>query len=266
MAPELELNLPKPAWQRSTQPSTPSEWFAEKFPDATSKYGCPFLEFRQTNCDGFSKIVPISINTDFFAGLLRGDSRLGHSVIYYEPELQFYYLEPLKQIYKPTSAEKLQNYYRAILIKCAQELNGTDKLNLFFEFRSDKNARAVTNRAKSILACSPEFFSVTSPHQRQQGPELHERVARVFAEQVLERQAGEVLTLTNAYLVFTKFLKQKSMGTVKRSVFKGMFAPIIRDVFNLGLRNDVIDQTSNKQTAGWKGLRAANPQEKMVAA
>jgi hypothetical protein len=35
-----------------------------------------------------------------------------------------------------------------------------------------------------------------------------------------------------------------------------MFAPLIRDAFNLGLRNDVIDQATHKQTAGWKGLRA----------
>jgi hypothetical protein len=68
------------------------------------------------------------------------------------------------------------------------------------------------------------------------------------------RQPGEVLTLTNAYLVFSEFLKLKSMTPVKRSIFKGMLSPIIRDVFNLGLRNDVIDRATNHQTAGWKGL------------
>ena len=38
---------------------------------------------------------------------------------------------------------------------------------------------------------------------------MHERVAKVFVEQVLERQPGEVLTLTNAYLVFIEFLRGK---------------------------------------------------------
>jgi hypothetical protein len=47
----------------------------------------------------------------------------------------------------------------------------------------------------------------------------------------------------------------------KRSIFKGMFASLIRDAFNLGLRNDVIDQTTNHQIAGWKGLRALEAQE-----
>jgi hypothetical protein len=104
-------------------------------------------------------------------------------------------------------------------------------------------------------------YSVESKNQRQKGVEVPERVARVFVEQVLEGQPGEVLTLTNAYLIITEFLKLKSMTPVKRSIFKGMFAPLIRDAFNLGLRNDVIDQATNHQTAGWKGLRALKVQE-----
>jgi hypothetical protein len=51
------------------------------------------------------------------------------------------------------------------------------------------------------------------------------------------------------------------MVPVTRSIFKGMSAPLIRDAFNLGLRNDVIDQATNHQTAGWKGLRAFEAQE-----
>jgi hypothetical protein len=40
-----------------------------------------------------------------------------------------------------------------------------------------------------------------------------------------------------------------------------MFTPLIRDAFNLGLRNEVIDQATNHQTAGWKGLRVQEVQE-----
>ncbi len=131
----------------------------------------------------------------------------------------------------------------------------------FLEFRSDKIIRAVIHRAKSTLAADHTFFSPESKHARLKGVEVHERLAKVFVEQILERQPGEVLTLTNAYLVFIEFLKQKSMVPVKRSIFKGMFTPLIRDAFNLGLRNDVIDQATNHQTAGWKGLRALEVQE-----
>ena len=172
MAPELinaalELNLPKPDWELKRQINAPSIWFAKKFPEAVKRFGCPFLELRKTSCDGFSYITPVSINIDFFAAMLGGDSALGHSVVYVEGEMEFYYFEPLQKIYKPTSPEKLQNYYRTMMLRCAQEMgNEVDKLNLFQEFRSDKNSKAVIQRAKSVLACSSTFFSATSPHQR----------------------------------------------------------------------------------------------------
>jgi hypothetical protein len=193
---------------------------------------------------------------------LGGDSRLGHKVIYLEGEMQWYYLDQPSNIFKPTTPEKLGNLLRALLIRCAEDLpDSVHKLNLFLEFRSDKTIRAVIHRAKSILAADHTFFSPNSKNAREKGVEVHERVARVFVEQVLERQPGEVLTLTNAYLVFTEFLKLKSAVPVKRSIFKGIFAPLIRDTFNLGLRNDVIDRATNHQTAGWKGLRAPELQE-----
>jgi len=244
------------------KPSTPSEWFSKHFPAHAKVWGCPFIELAEDIADGLKKINPLSANLDFLAAILGGDETMGHKVIYLEGEMQFYYLDQPSGIFKPTTPEKLGNLLRALLIRCAEELpDSVHKLNLFLEFRSDKTIKAVVNRAKSILAADHTFFAVDSKHKRQKGVEVHERVARVFVEQVLERQPGEVLTLTNAYLVFCEYLRQKSMVPVKRSIFKGMFAPLIRDAFNLGLRNDVIDQATNHQTAGWKGLRAVQVQE-----
>jgi hypothetical protein len=244
------------------KPTTPSERFSMNFPSQAKVWGCPFIEFAEDVADGLKRINPLSPNLDFLGAILGGDERLGHKVIYLEGECQFYYLDQPGGIFKPTSDQKLGNLLRAYLIRCAEELpDSVHKLNLFLEFRSDKTIRAVIQRAKSILAADHTFFGVDSKHQRQKGPEIHERLAKVFVEQVLEREPGEVLTLTNAHLVFTEYLRQKSMVPVKRSMFKGMFAPLIRDTFNLGLRNDVIDQTTNRQTAGWKGLRAVQVQE-----
>src|SRR5258705_8080117 len=88
----LELNLPNiNLAEQNSEPRTPALWFAQKFPDQVNQFGCPFLEMRQSTCDGFNLITPVSINTDFFAAMLGGDSKLGHSVIYFEPEMQFYY-------------------------------------------------------------------------------------------------------------------------------------------------------------------------------
>jgi len=199
----LELNLPKKRhWaeeQSLIKPTTPSEWFADKFPDQVKQYGCPFLEMRESTCDGFTRITPISINIDFFAAMVGGDSKLGHSVVYFEPEMQFYYFEPVLQLYKTTSQEKLQNLYRSMLIRCAQELNNeTHKLNLFHEFRSDKTSKAVVQRSKSILAADSSFFSATSKHQRIRGLELTERVARKFVDELLTHEPGQILRLTDA--------------------------------------------------------------------
>jgi hypothetical protein len=33
-----------------------------------------------------------------------------------------------------------------------------------------------------------------------------------------------------------------------------MFSPIIREVFDLGLRNDIHEPVSKHQAAGWKGI------------
>jgi hypothetical protein len=182
---------------------------------------------------------------------------MGHKVIYLESESQFYYLEPITRIFKPTTPEKLGNLLRAYLMRCAEELqDSVHKLNLFLEFRSDKITRAVIHRSKSILAADHTFFGVDSKYQRQKGPEIHERLARIFVEQALERQPGEILTVSNAYRFFCEFLKQKGMSPVKRSLFKSMLAPLVREAFDLGLRNDVFDQDTQHQTQGWKNLRA----------
>jgi hypothetical protein len=54
------------------------------------------------------------------------------------------------------------------------------------------------------------------------------------------------------------------MMPIERRDFKKMFAPLIRDTFDIGLRNDVYDQETNSQTAGWKGIQAVDL-EKIVA-
>ena len=82
--------------------------------------------------------------------------------------------------------------------------------SLFHEFRLDKTARQVAQRAKSVLAADSSFFSPTSHYQRIRGIELHERIARSFVERVLARVPGETLLLTGAYLHFCEYLKLRT--------------------------------------------------------
>jgi len=255
----LQLNEPSKgqfAHFQKEQPITASVWFGERFPLAL-KHGVPFVELKESSFDGFSRITPICINIDFFAQMLGGNPKLGHSVIYYEPDMQFYYFEPMEKVYKPTSPEKLQNLYRAMLMKCAQEIpEENNKLNLCVEFRKDTYAKSVVQRAKSVLAADSSFFSPTSPHTRIKGVEVLERVARHFVDSLLTAEPGQILKLQEAYSVFRALLKQRNLPDIQRGDFKAVVAPLIRDQFNCALRNDLQIEEKTGQR-GWKNMKLA---------
>ena len=235
-------------------PRTPNEWFGQRYPDQFQKFGSPFLELNQ-RVDQFTDLtLPLTLNVDFFAGLLGGEKSLGHHVIYFEQELQWYFKDS-DSIFKPTSPEKLANLYRALLMKCCQEMPpNTHKLNLFHEFRSDRIAKAVINRAKSVLAAGPEFFSATSTNQRIRGPELHERLILNLVETMLAKSEGACLTVTQAYQIFCRLSERRGLGVLKRSIFKELMRDCVRDRFDLALRHDVPD-SENKHQQAWKGLK-----------
>jgi len=241
----------------NNKPTTPSEWFSCKFPEAAKIHGTPFLELVEPIGDGINTINPLAPKIDFLTAILSGDQKLGHKVVYIETEMAFYYYDVRDHLYKQASEDKLGNLMRAYLMKCAEELgNNVHKLNLFLHFRSDKTIRSIVHRAKSILAADSSFFSADSKNERQQGPELYERVAKAFVEQVLERQAGEVLTLNDAYVKFCDYLKGRKMAPVKRKLFKDLVPPAVKEEFDLGIRNDLKDQAGGKWHSGWQGIRA----------
>ena len=241
-----------------TAPQTPSEWFQARFPTQVKTYGCPFLEYVQPLGDGFDQITPLAINMDFFAGILSGDPKLGHQVIYIESECAFYFLDPRDNLFRPVNQDKLASLIRAYFIHCAEEMpNDVNKVSLFAEFRSDKTLQSILHRAKSILAADDEFFGESSNHRRQQkAPDTYERVARAFVEQVIERQPGEVLTLTEAYAHFCEYLRRKNLPVVRRKEFKALVPPVVQEHFDLGVRHDLRNPDSNEWHCGWKGIRA----------
>src|SRR5271170_787277 len=185
---QLKLYEPGKFSQFDQQPQpakTPNEWFVQRYPWAYENHGSPFLELVQPIDQFTVQVLPVSLNFDFFASVLGGRKDLGHHVIYFEGEMQWYFKDS-DGIYKTTTAEKLANLYRALVMKCAEEMPGNvHKLNLFHEFRSDKTAKAVVQRAKSILVADSSFFSATSTNQRIRGLEIMERVARKFVDELL---------------------------------------------------------------------------------
>jgi len=242
----LELNV---AEGEEDEPTTPNQYFQSLFPSHTAQFGSAFLQLRETEA-GKTRVNPISINLDFFASIL-SDSRIGLSVVYFEPEMQFYYNSAFQPVFKPTSSEKLQSLYRGLLMKAAQSFTkDVNILNLFVEFRSDKTSKAVVQRAKSILAADSSFFSPTSPNQRIRGVEMVERVARKFVDEVLSSEPGQILRINDAFAVFRQLLKERELPDIKRSDFKAVVVPLIKDQFNVCLRNDL-----GGSGRGWKGVK-----------
>jgi hypothetical protein len=223
--------------------------------------GCSvLLELTTQTLNGFTRVNPIAQNVDFFAAALGGAPKLGHKVVYVEGEMQFYYFDPRDNLFKPVSPEKLENQLRAMLARCAEEVpDSGNKLKLFVEFRSDRQTRTVVQRAKSILAADETFFSAESSNQRIKGIEAHEKLARVFVEQALERRPGQVLTLTDAYLKFCEYIRERDLPRIDRRQFKSVIAPLVRQQFDVALRNDLI-AANQKQNCGWKDLQAIEPE------
>ncbi len=252
-----QLKLYEPRFNQFNEPQepkTPNAWFVQHYPEAYEKCGSPFLELVEP-VDQFSvQVLPISINLDFFAFVLGGRKEFGHHVIYYESEMAWYFRDS-DGIFKSTSAEKMANHYRALLLKCCQDMPANvHKLNLFHEWRGDKTVKAVVQKAKSILAADSSFFSATSTNQRIKGQELQERVARRFVESLLTAEPGKVLLLADAYAVFLRLAKQHNLEPVKRSDFKAMVVPIVQEQFGVRLRNDLrIDERSGVR--GWKNVK-----------
>src|SRR5664279_5078804 len=81
-------------------------------------------------------------------------------------------------------------------------------------------AKAVVQRAKSILAANSSFFSATAQNQRIRGPELYERLIHVLVETMLEPMEGACLTVTEAYNAFCQLSQQRGLGMLKRSMFR----------------------------------------------
>jgi len=57
--------------------------------------------------------------------------------------------------------------------------------------------------------------------------------------------------LGDAYAVFRGLLKERDLPDIKRSDFKAVVVPLIKDQFNVCLRNDL----DGAGVRGWKGVK-----------
>jgi hypothetical protein len=242
-----------PAFLENERAVTPSSWFVSRYPYAYYSHGSPFVELLGKNEYG-QVIIPATINFDFMGSVLAGRRDLGHQVVYYLPEFQYYFKDS-DGVFKVTSGDKLMVQYRSLMNRCALDMPASvNILNLVNEFTSERVSKVVLQRAKAILSTDSTFFAPDSQNQRIQGPELYERLMRVLIEKMLERAEGGCLTVTAAYSMFCRLAQQRGLGPLKRSVFKDNMKDLVHSAYGIALRHDVPD-AFNRQQQAWKGLR-----------
>ena len=71
-------------------------------------------------------------------------------------------------------------------------------------------------------------------------------------EKALKASPTEMILVGAAFEHYTKLARQRDLLPIKRSQFKEMLKPIIREKFNSGLRCDLV--VNGRYQAGWKGV------------
>jgi hypothetical protein len=238
--------------------NNPNLWFAKMFPIAAHKYGPAFLQRTFDDADGLTRFVPEQLNIDFFAAALAGDKALGHRVIFYLPEEIFYFFEPRLLCYCPTSEDKLVALLSSYLVRCAQDAGCLVNIQpLFSDFRKMEVLNAIVRRARALLAADLSFFKGEHGHRRLFNGKLIEPLAvpsyELFIKQTVTRKPHNAFTVSDAFSRYYQFCQALGVETLTRAEFKGFATEVIRDLFQIGLRRDVIGP-SGKQSEGWHGI------------
>jgi hypothetical protein len=99
--------------------TTASEWFSQKWPEEAERYGCPFLEAKYVDEFELAHVNPIALNEIFFASILAGDKELGHKVVFYTPDQQFYFKDQREEgKFKPTTEDMRSSCIKAGVKSC----------------------------------------------------------------------------------------------------------------------------------------------------
>jgi len=235
----------------------PNEWFAQRFPDEVKIFGAAFLVANVSDQFGRGKIVPIHLNTDFFAAILKG-TRTGVHVVYYPPEKSFYHFDHALNAYCSVSDEKLKVLISNYLIRAAEDCGErVDIRSMVTEFRKDQQLDTVIDKARAILEADRAYFSGKAGHRRfidGRYMEADEEPSyQVFVKKAIIAAPQGKVTVHDAFHRYYQFCKDNAMQPLTRQEFKSLVAEVIREEFALGLRHDIIGD-NNKQGHGWCGI------------
>lgn len=245
--------------QAERKPTTPAAWFAKMFPRQVETFGPAILESVSLDDSGEKRVSPLSLNEDTFGSILGGDKRLKHHVVFYAPEESWYFFDPRTGFFSPTTEAKLQILLSQYFIRCAQEMPRLVNIGpLFDEFRTDETLKRIIKRARALLAADGLFFSSDSPYKRLHGGEVHTRVTKQFVRDVVKATPGEVLPIEKCFTAFAEYCKSRQLTSIARKQFKQIVAEVIKEEFDVGVRND-LQTAEHKYQRGWLGLALSVP-------
>lgn len=236
----------------------PNSYFTERFPEAVEKYGAAFMVGSWTDPFQQTHILPVHLNTDFFAGVLGGSSRLGHKVVYFQPEGCFFFFDPMVDAFVPTTGAKFELLLSNLLVKCAQACGRlVDVRPLVETFRKPAILQSVIERARAMLQADAGFFQGNDGHRRfvdGRYIEANEEPSyRQFVHKALVARPEGKVTLPDAFHRYYQFCTDNHLRPLTRADFKHLVSEVIREEFNIGLRHDVPGR-SGKQNHGWLGI------------
>ncbi|MCX6909598.1 MAG: hypothetical protein NTY01_16355, partial [Verrucomicrobia bacterium] len=202
-----------------------------------------------------------ALNEDFFGGVVGGDPALGHNVVYYAPEQQWYFYDCRLGYYVPTTEEKLLVVLSQHLIRCAEAMPGVvvDVGMLFLPLRDEHNLKAIIRRARSINAADRTFFD---NRKRRSGDRILDPALepphKLFIREALAVEPERILTTNDCFNHYTAYCKIQQLEPAGRKPFTGLMAEAIHEQFGLGFRKDLIGE-DGKYHRGWKGLTCRVP-------
>ena len=243
---------------------SPDLIFQATHPHLIGLYGLPFFQLLKIGPSPHdSDQLPrpclgqtlIGVNTQFWGAFLGGDRRLGHDVIYYIPERQFYFYDVPRSKYYPTSEEKLRQFVSLALQQCAQGQDVLSAATILEKFRTNAVLDEIISNAKAALAAAAGFFNGPNAKPRwaqySKSEQVVDRVASDFIDNWIELDERSVLSVSDCLESFRKVAEasgtQKDLGSRMEKA--------IRQVYPAkGLRNDLLS-TDGTGVKGWKGLK-----------
>lgn len=241
-------------WMERSQVESPSLWFHLRFPLQSARFGNAFLEEKTE----YGQCRPLFCNTDFLGSVLGGEKALGHQVVFVPAENLFYFWDPILQAFCPTTAAKVQLLASNYLIRCAEAFsNKVTMLPLLDDFRRAPVLQGIVNKAKVILSADTSFFSGLQGKVRCIDGHLvkpaSEPPHRLFLCEVMARQPGAFLTVTDAFRHYSQFCRTNHLPTLRMVDFKNEVSATIHEAFNLRPRHDIPGE-DGKATHGWRDL------------